>query len=483
MAGKGLAVGRTHGNGMGATPAGGVMSRGVASEFDRSMNKASYVDDTPVPVIVMDCEYNIEYVNGAAALLVGSAAEACVGLKLWDLFDNEAIRNGKGLAGCAIREGHSMSGDAECVVKGRKMAIRAFAAPRFDEHNQVIGVVQVMEDNSEEARAAGEISRLVKASLDGQLRERAKSEDFQGNYRDLLAEINAMLDAVIGPLNVAAGYVDRISKGDIPPKITDNYNGDFNTIKNNLNQCIDEMGALREATSVTKRMADNDYSKGVDGKYEGIFGELAVGINGAQDRVRHATSIVKNISRGNLEDLAVLKKVGARSENDEFIPSFIALMTNLVALADDAEMLTKAAVEGRLETRADASKHQGEFRKIVQGVNDTLDAVIGPLNFSAGYVDRISKGDIPPKITDNYNGDFNTIKINLNRCIDAVGAMIADTAMLSKAAVEGRLETRADVAKHQGDYRKIVQGVNDTLDAVIGPLQLLRRLCGPDLQG
>jgi hypothetical protein len=41
------------------------------------------------------------------------------------------------------------------------------------------------------------------------------------------------------------------------------------------------------------------------------------------------------------------------------------------------------------------------------GVNDTLDAVIGPLNVAASYVDRISKGDLPPKITDNYNGDFN----------------------------------------------------------------------------
>ena len=34
-------------------------------------------------------------------------------------------------------------------------------------------------------------------------------------------------------------------------------------------------------------------------------------------------------------------------------------------------MLAKAAVDGKLATRADASKHQGDFRKIVQGVNDT----------------------------------------------------------------------------------------------------------------
>ena len=47
---------------------------------------------------------------------------------------------------------------------------------------------------------------------------------------------------MIIPLNVAATYVDRISKGDLPPKITDSYNGDFNTIKNNLNVLIDGHG-------------------------------------------------------------------------------------------------------------------------------------------------------------------------------------------------------------------------------------------------
>ncbi len=83
-------------------------------------------------------------------------------------------------------------------------------------------------------------------------------------------------------------------------------------------------------------------------------------------------------------------------------------------------MLSKAAVEGKLATRADASKHQGDYRAIVQGVNDTLDAVIGPLNVAAEYVDRIAKGDIPQKITDNYNGDFNEIKNNINMLIDAM---------------------------------------------------------------
>jgi methyl-accepting chemotaxis protein len=62
-------------------------------------------------------------------------------------------------------------------------------------------------------------------------------------------------------------------------------------------------------------------------------------------------------------------------------------------------MLSQAGVEGKLSTRADASKHNGDFHKIVQGVNDCLDAVIGPLNVAADYVDKIAMGHIPPKIS------------------------------------------------------------------------------------
>jgi methyl-accepting chemotaxis protein len=111
-------------------------------------------------------------------------------------------------------------------------------------------------------------------------------------------------------------------------------------------------------------------------------------------------------------------------------------------------------------------------------VNRLIDAFVDPINVTADYIDRISKGNIPAKITDNYNGDFNLIKNNLNACIDAVNGMSADAVMLAKAAVEGKLATRADASKHQGDFRKIVQGVNDTLDSVVDPIDDVRRVMG-----
>ena len=185
-------------------------------------------------------------------------------------------------------------------------------------------------------------------------------------------------------------------------------------------------------------MAVNDHTKGVEGDYVGIFASWARQRTRSVTRLLSVTEADERTSQsGDTSQLDEFKKIGKRSEQDHLLPASIRAMENINLLVEDAGMFSKAAVEGKLDTRADASKHQGEFRKIVEGVNDTLDAVIGPLNVAAEYVERISRGDIPEPITDNYNGDFNEIKNNLNTCIDAVNNLVEDALMLSEAGVAG----------------------------------------------
>ena len=90
----------------------------------------------------------------------------------------------------------------------------------------------------------------------------------------------------------------------------------------------------------------------------------------------------------------------------------------LGVLTAEMERLAKATVEGKLHTRGNPNLVSSEFRPIVEGTNHLIDAFVAPINVTAEYVDRISKGDMPPKITDTYNGDFNELKNNLNACID-----------------------------------------------------------------
>ncbi|OGU16627.1 MAG: chemotaxis protein [Geobacteraceae bacterium GWC2_53_11] len=113
----------------------------------------------------------------------------------------------------------------------------------------------------------------------------------------------------------------------------------------------------------------------------------------------------------------------APGDTSSVMASMKKMVDTIRLLVSDAAMLSDAAIAGKLATRADAGKHQGDFKMIVAGVNSTLDAVIGPLNVAAEYVDRISKGNMPPVISDTYNGDFNAIKNNLNVLIIAINAI------------------------------------------------------------
>ncbi|MDD5284373.1 MAG: methyl-accepting chemotaxis protein [Desulfuromonadaceae bacterium] len=413
-----------------------------------------------------------------------------------------------------------------------------------------------------------ESSRLTEAAVKGQLATRGDVEKINFEFRGVVAGVNQTLDAVIGPLNVAAEYVDRISKGDIPPRITDSYSGDFNEIKNNLNVCIDAVNSLvTDAALLSKAAVEGKLAIRADaGKHQGDFRKIMDGVNetinrlvgfidvmpspamiidndfsilymnelGAKVAGRTQTESVgkkcydhfktsdcrtdrcacgRALSSGSVAnsetdahpmsgvdldiaytgvpirdqggkvvaafeivtDLTAIKKAERLStkianyqqtETEKLVTGLTRLsqgntdvriepaagdtetedvrktfqiigdsvntcVESINALVSAAAMLSQAAVEGKLATRADASKHQGDFQKIVAGVNDCLDSVIGPLNVAAEYVDRISKGDLPPRISDNYNGDFNEIKNNLNVLIDAMNTVTEAAAQIA----------------------------------------------------
>jgi methyl-accepting chemotaxis protein len=320
-----------------------------------------------------------------------------------------------------------------------------------------------------------EMQRLTGAAVSGQLATRGAADKIDFEFRGIVVGMNQTLDAVIGPLNVAAEYVDRISKGDMPPKITDTYHGDFNEMKTNLNNAIDNINALiGDADLLVDAALNGKLATRADtAKHQGDFRKIISGVNATLDAVigplNVAAEYVDRISKGDMPPKITDTYHGDFNEMKINLNNAI---DNINALIADADMLVDAALEGKLATRANDNRHQGDFKKIISGVNRTLDAVIGPLNMAAEYVDLISKGDIPKKITDTYKGDFNEIKNNLNSAIDNINALVEDANMLAQATVEGKLATRADAGRHQGDFRKIVSGVNATLDAVIGPLNV-----------
>jgi methyl-accepting chemotaxis protein len=272
--------------------------------------------------------------------------------------------------------------------------------------------------------------------------------------------VNEMVGGHIQVKKKAMACVDQFSKGNFEAPLER-----FPGKKAFINETIERLrGNIKQFIEEMKRMSEEHTKGDIDvtiptEHFEGAFRAMACGVNemvGGHIQVKKkAMACIAEFGRGNFE--APLERFpGKKAFINETIET---VRTNLRSLISDMDTLAAAAVEGKLATRADAAKHQGDYRKIVEGVNQTLDAVIGPLNVAAHYVDRISKGDMPTKITDNYNGDFNTIKQNLNVLIEAMDNVTAAAESIARGDLTVQIRERSGQDKLMQAFSAMVAGL------------------------
>jgi len=333
-----------------------------------------------------------------------------------------------------------------------------------------------------------EAGRLEEAVRDGRLSERAEPGAVGEEFRGVIEGMNRTADAFVRPIEVTAEYVGRIAQGAVPPRISDEYRGDFAVMKDNLNRCVDALHALiADARTLSQAAIEGQLSARADAtRHEGDFRRIVESINLGFDGIvaplHAAAGFMSQLARGELPCMPAVEFKGDLAQLKASLRECLDMISQRNA---DIHSLIAEVVGGHLDVRADPSRYTGGNGKMLVSINELLDALVKPIKVAARCVERIARGDIPPAISETYAGDFNELKNNLNHCIDAVNRLASDAKGLAASAVEGQLSSRADASRHQGDFKKIVEGVNQTLDAMLAPVneaaRVLEQLAGRDL--
>jgi methyl-accepting chemotaxis protein len=317
-----------------------------------------------------------------------------------------------------------------------------------------------------------ETGKLAGATAEGTLSYRADTSKLSGGYAKIVAGINESLDYLVDPLLMAASYIEQIGKGEVPQKITDDYKGDFNDIKNSINSCIDGLGGLVEGSEVMEKMALNDFNSSVKGEYQGIYKKIATSIELVNHSMNVTIDLLQKVSEGDFSGLDYLKSVGRKCDNDRFIPTGIALIENIKGLVDETAMLSNEAVEGNLSIRGDAAKFNGEYAKVIEGINDTLNAVIEPINEASAVLKEMANGNLQILMEGNYRGDHSEIKTALNETIQNIRSYVSEISEVLAEIGEGNLNL-AITANYKGDFVEIKDSLNNiilSLSRVLGDI-------------
>jgi len=317
-----------------------------------------------------------------------------------------------------------------------------------------------------------ETSKITAAVQEGKLDLRGNPAGFNGSWGELVKGVNHLIEAFVAPINIMAKNLEQISKGVIPPVITDTYYGDFNEIKDSINSCIGGLGGLAEGKVILEHMSNNDYTKNVEGSYLGIYADIAVSINSVSDRVQHTIKILNNIALGDLSDLQALQAIGRRSENDTLIPAMIILIRNIQSLVNEATVLTNAAIEGKLDTKSDSTNFRGEWKNLMDGMNHILEEVANPLKEVTGVMNEISKGKLQVSVNGSYQGEFDVLAKAVNETVYRLNGVITEISSTIGQIADGNLALE-HIKEYQGDYIHISNSINviiDSLNTVMGDI-------------
>jgi methyl-accepting chemotaxis protein len=344
-----------------------------------------------------------------------------------------------------------------------------------------------------------EILRLVEASREGRLSDRGRTELFEGNDRKVIEGVNEMLDAILLPIGEGNRILAQISAGKIDELITQTYQGDHEKMKQAVNNVAAAVqGLQKELMRLTAASREGRLSeRGKQEQFQGAYGGIVKGVNEMLDAILlpigEGNRILTLIRGGNLREkveiackgdheqmknsvngvqewltdlLTFVTKIAngdmtasmdEASEQDEIHEWLAVLKTKIEALVTDGQFMSHAVQRGQLGVRSDPGRHQGAYRKIIEGFNQTLDIIVEPLKTTAENASTLaSSSEELTTVSQQMAGNAEETAVQAN-VVSAASEEVSKNVALVASASEQMQASIREISKNANDSARVAR--------------------------
>lgn len=321
---------------------------------------------------------------------------------------------------------------------------------------------ELVMSNAENNQAVREILRAIRALKNSDFSVRADASSASGEWAEVIGELNAALDAAGPDITQTQRIRQALDNASDSLMIADADCRIFYA-----NRSVLDMLAAAES-DVRKDLPNFSASK-ILGSNIDIF----------HKNPAHQRRLLENLSSIYNAQISV----GGRSFALKASPIFdkngkkVAISVEWIdktsekRIEKEIVVAIDAAGRGDFSRRVDMSGADGVFKLLGESINRLIELTGNALVIIGGGLNRVAKGDLTKGAETALEGAFGSLQNDAEQVRVSLMSMVEDVNRLARAGAEGRLQERADARRHQGDFQKIVEGINETLDALVDPIK------------
>ena len=309
-----------------------------------------------------------------------------------------------------------------------------------------------------------ELNAISRAHNAGDIDVMLPVDEFKGVYKQVAAGINEMVQSHINVKKKAMAAVAEFAKGNFDAELEKFpgkkafINDHIEELRSNVKQFIYEMNRM----SAEHDAGDIDVMLPVE-KFSGDFRVMAEGVNkmvqGHINVKKKAMAVVAEFAKGNF-DAKLEQFPGKKAFINDNIES---LRKNLKEVNAEIHKLINASNEGKLDARANVHAFEGDWSKLMEGLNGLIDAILEPIGEAAEVLYELSKGNLQVRVTGDYKGDHAKIKNALNDSLETLASYVNEISTIVSEVADGNLDV-AITRDYRGDFEQIKVSINYIID-------------------
>ncbi|MFH0734671.1 MAG: methyl-accepting chemotaxis protein [bacterium] len=399
----------------------GALAKAFNTMVDKISEQLQYLDNLPTPVMIINKEFNIQYMNKSGAAILGKNQQEIINKKCYDCLNTEDCKTEKCACAQAINYDKTKTEETNANIRGQKIPIMYSGSPIKDKKGNIIGALEYVVDISEIKNLQNYLNRKTSELL---------TEMGKFSTGDLTVSVNTEKDDDIGKLF-----------------------GGFNLSVQKIRELLTEVTSAIEATARAGSEISSSTEELAAGSQEqsSQAGEIAGAINQMSAAIlqtsKHASSAAENA-----------KNAGAIAlEGGKVVESTILGMNRIETVVNEAAKTIEELGKSSIEI--------GEIIQVIDGIADQTNLLALNAAIEAARAGEQGRGfavvaDEVRKLAERTTSATKEIANKIKKIQTDTGGVIISINEGTKEVKVGK-----ELAVKAGDsLRQIMGAVNQVID-------------------